>query len=100
MKGRVAAEHLRGKCQTLCLALPRFLCLGEVGEVDVRASLEEPRDDRHAGRADEDLAHKVVEEQVPRLRLVHRRVRELLVERADRRLIFPQMGLFSFFPLS
>ncbi len=79
---------------------PHFLCLGEAGEVDVRPALEEPRDDRHAGRADEYLGDEVVEEQVPRLRLVHRRVRELLVERADRRLIFPQMGLFSFFPLS
>ena len=45
VKGRIAAEHLRGSVELYVQHFPRFLCLGEVGEVDVRAAIEESRED-------------------------------------------------------
>ena len=93
VKGRIAAEHLRGSVELYVQHFPRFLCLGEAGEVYVRAAVAEPRGDRHAVRADEDLGDGVVEEQVPRPRLVHRRVRETLVEGPDGHLVLEERSL-------
>lgn len=69
---------------------PRLPHAVQVIQRELGPMVEEPRRDGQRRRADEDLVDEVVEQQVARLGGVHRRVREALVERADRRLVLEQ----------